>query len=165
MQNSGRMKLAHTILKGVCQPCPKKTVQLNGEAGGKTRKCRYACAKACQGDLRNPEGFCKTRCAPAELTRCFSSLTARLKTTITCEVVIRFHWIELKRTGGDTALKIIGERMRSLRESVRRCHGFCHRIPCCGCAAKKDGARRTLLRCGSGDVTRTHDTPGMNRML
>ena len=34
-------------------------------------------------------------------------------------------------------MKIVGERMQSLRESVRRCHGFCHRIPCCGCAAKK----------------------------
>ena len=39
----------------------EKTVLLNGEAGGKTRKCRYACAKACQGDLRNPEGFLQNR--------------------------------------------------------------------------------------------------------
>ena len=39
----------------------EKTVQPNGEAGGKTRKCRYACAKAYQGDLRNPEGFLQNR--------------------------------------------------------------------------------------------------------
>ena len=31
MQNSGRMKSRHTILKGVCKPCLKKIVQLNEE--------------------------------------------------------------------------------------------------------------------------------------
>ena len=165
MQNSGRMKLAHSILKGVCKPCPKRLYSRTGKLVAKRASVDTLAQRLVRETSETPEGFCKTGCAPAELTRCFSSLTARLKTTITCEAVIRFHWIELKRTGGDTALKIIGERMRSLRESVRRCHGFCHRIPCCGCAAKKDGARRTLLRGGSGDVTRTHDTPGMNRML
>ncbi len=128
---------AATLHRIICppQPCSNRKICRTGNelANGAKRYLLLAAANHCRLHIGKQGGLeplvCWENCPQAPLNDFAKSLRAlqtffygasrKLRRYVNVSLTYSLFSVYLKQKGGDTALKIIGERLGSLRESVR----------------------------------------------